>query len=388
MTHAPKSASFEAPETVFEEVDNLTIFIFLLNILFMQWIIFKYQHEPVTLQSVLLYITLPFSVFCLVLQYPALPFYLEKMLVDILWFPHLYYLTPPTMHPIFYIMLSFASCLFTRQFFFTQKQINQYHYYPDLETVGVRLQEILERNVIIPVCYSLQEDDIKWENEANRNGVQFITSYNTIRYVDRFSLFSKSGYFPRVELSIFDRDLPRQMVWCREIMEDWEVRQGIEEFLRHPNFSRILSRDYVFDRMNMFVHRGFQNIYCPNKMDPQSKITDAHIVENLMLKFLADCEFGSKYFFCESKLNSSVELFYEYYFGSKPSVYINRTLHGEHGQFVEYEVVSYDGVTKMKSIFDAFALFFILREREGNLVEFSKEIYDCIKNTVRYQMMY
>ena len=94
-------------------------------------------------------------------------------------------------------------------------------------------------------------------------------------------------------LSVFDRHLPPEMANDVAANAMWQRRQEMELYLLHPSFPNS-ARNYVLGRLQLFGVNGFKRNYAPERADVATKITDSHIVENLMLKTL-DSHLGSQF---------------------------------------------------------------------------------------------
>jgi len=356
--------------------------------LFIQWFVFRFKRVAYTVGSITVFVFMPHIFFISQLVHPKFLIRIVEFSKEFYNNPEIYSYELPAVHPVFYVCPILGTCVHIFQVAFTKTEINGYFIYPEITIVGFKLAEILQNKVIQPVTKQLRDSDKRWDLAATLHGCRFYKLYNKFRsahYAACCKIWSKHGHKPRPEFTVHDH-LPEEMCKHEDVVRDWAKRQDLELYLKHPNFSHITSREHVFDRMETFHDHGLRNTYCATKQDFTSGITDAHIVETLMLKMLADHNFDQRYFFCESKRYSRLELFLDYYFGDKPRIYINKTMHGL-DEYVEYEVITREGVMRTKSIFDAFALFFILRGEEGTLHEFSKDIYDGVKDTIRWQRM-
>jgi len=236
-----------------------------------------------------------------------------------------------------------------------------YKEFPEIIEMGIKLSELLENAVIRPLLQKLEESDRLWETELNNVGMKFVTHDPTGRSGDRRN---------NAVVSVFDRFLPRQFASNQTATEAWAQRQGLECYFVHPDFPPGDCRQYVIHRLKDWIRRGLRYGYRANEKDLQSGITDAHIVENLLVKMLdAHGDFSKKYLYTPS-VASTVTSFFGAWggLGTSSSVSLKSRKTGNNGDLLEYEVQTTDGVRTLKpgntNIFEAFALFFLLKGRD------------------------
>merc|ERR1712061_170358 len=58
-------------------------------------------------------------------------------------------------------------------------------------------------------------------------------------------------------------------------------------YLKHPNFEPAVQRPYVLNRIREWHQRGLANTVCHSLRPGDVLPTDAHILENLILRFLS-----------------------------------------------------------------------------------------------------
>lgn len=145
-------------------------------------------------------------------------------------------------------------------------------------------------NEITALIRALDESDLQWQQALAPRGWRLTAEAPRIQ---GYALGPSTQ-----DLSVFDRFLPRP--WCDEPMavEKWNQRQKLESYLVHPSFEPA-QRQYVLERLREWRQRGLASgmrcEYRPNDLMP----TDAHILENLIVKSLdnsldfADCFLSS-----------------------------------------------------------------------------------------------
>jgi len=146
-----------------------------------------------------------------------------------------------------------------------------------LQQWSLALAQILDKQVIEPLLRELDESDQLWQQALMPRGWKF--SFDVPRT-------SYPGIGPATqELSVFDRNLPRPFCEDPQIVQQWARRQQLEGFLTHPSFEPA-QRQYVVERLREWRNRGLMNSlrfeWRPNGAMP----TDAHILENLVVKML------------------------------------------------------------------------------------------------------
>jgi len=152
-------------------------------------------------------------------------------------------------------------------------------------TFGVELQRwapafasLVDRDIIEPLIRQIDESDQLWHQVLTPLGWRLTPEAPRLAY--------PPGVGPSAqELSVFDRHLPKPLSDDPRAAELWSKRQQIELFLVHPSFEPA-QRQYVLDRLREWRQRGvmaaMRHELRPSDMMP----TDAHILENLMIKML------------------------------------------------------------------------------------------------------
>lgn len=149
---------------------------------------------------------------------------------------------------------------------------------------GVELQQwtpalatMIDREIIEPVVRQLDESDQLWQNMLSQRGWRLTFEAPRLAY---------PGMGPGAqEVSIFDRNLPKPLCDDPTATDLWSKRQQLELFLIHPSFEPS-QRQYVFERLREWRQRGLRNAMRYGWRPSDSMPTDAHILENLVIKML------------------------------------------------------------------------------------------------------
>lgn len=166
---------------------------------------------------------------------------------------------------------------------------------------GVELQQwvqgiasLLEREVLHPLLTMLDDSDKLWQQALAQRGMRL--SFEAPRL--------SSGYGPSMgltgpvglnlgagglgsgELSVFESNLPRPLCDDPQAVELWEKRKKLESFLIHPSFEPA-QRSYVLEKLRGWRDRGIlTSLRNEQRLVPGMTPTDAHLLENLVVKML------------------------------------------------------------------------------------------------------
>jgi len=250
-----------------------------------------------------------------------------------------------------------------------------YTEFPEVVELGMQLMDIVEQSIVRPLLEKVEQSDKMWESELPRVGLQLVTHDPTLR--------SNDPRNPNA-VSIFDKFLPPPLSSHQMAAEAWSRRQHLETYFIHPSFPASC-RCYVLQRLRDWNARGgIRYGYRCFEKDVASGITDGHIVENLLIKMLdSHTTFSKKYLHTPSLASSVTSLFGSW---GRSGVFLSHVRSAPDP--VEYEVLTPDGVKKLKpgdrNIFEAFALFFLLkgRDKDGCLQELPQSIQTLARTSI------
>lgn len=159
-------------------------------------------------------------------------------------------------------------------------------------TYGVQLQQwvpaladLIDKQLIEPLLRELDASDQLWQQTLMQRGCRF--THEAPRLVTPGIGLSAQ------ELSVFDRNLPRPLVDDPSMVDLWARRQQLESFLTHPSFEPA-QRQSVLDRLREWRQRGLASAMRGEWRPSAAAPTDAHVLENLVVKMLAMyLDFGS-----------------------------------------------------------------------------------------------
>eukprot|EP00392_Amoebophrya_sp_AT5.2_P011413 g11490.t1 len=181
--------------------------------------------------------------------------------------------------------------------------------FPAVPWIAQQLEAMVQSSIIPPLLQQLRESDDLWTTGLRRIGKTLSFEAVDGRTGDRqnFNI-----------VSVFDRNLPGELAQDQTAVHAWKRRQEMEVYLCHPGFPPS-SRNYVLNRITAWVggaavgpgSRGrqpagsvggpsafgassaasasssaFRRSYQAEHADPMSRITDSHILENLLIKTL------------------------------------------------------------------------------------------------------
>lgn len=147
----------------------------------------------------------------------------------------------------------------------------------DLQQWVPRLRHFVDKVIIEPLIRGLEENDKMWQQALSSRGWKLTTEAPQQAY---------PGLSPQVqEVSVFDRFLPASVLQIDpRASELWNQRQQWESYLIHPGFPPD-QRAHVLGRLKEWRDRGIQNSMRCEWRTGQSP-TDAHILENILIKML------------------------------------------------------------------------------------------------------
>ncbi|CAD7938481.1 unnamed protein product [Amoebophrya sp. A25] len=159
--------------------------------------------------------------------------------------------------------------------------------FPAVPWLAQQLEAMVQNSIIPPLLQQLRESDELWTQGLRRVGKTLSFEEPTTRTGDRSNLNI---------VSVFDRNLPPELSQDATAVREWKRRQEMEVYLCHPSFAG--TRNYVFQRLVAFHTHGFKRNYNAEHRDQVTRITDSHILENLMMKTLESNlghEFAARY---------------------------------------------------------------------------------------------
>jgi len=141
-----------------------------------------------------------------------------------------------------------------------------------------RLINILDKQIIEPLMQQLEDSDKLWQQVLAPRGWRLTAEAPRQTY---------PGMGPQIqEVSVFDRYLPQQLLVIDPGAADlWSQRQKLESYLVHPSFSPE-QRPYVLSRLREWRDRGLASSMRAESRLHEQLPTDAHILENLIVKML------------------------------------------------------------------------------------------------------
>jgi len=149
------------------------------------------------------------------------------------------------------------------------------------------LTTLIDVQLLQPLIHELESSDRLWQQVLATRGW---------RLTHEAPQIMNPGIGPTAsvqELSVFDRFLPRAFGNDPGAAEMWSRRQQLEGFLTHPSFEPS-QRQYVVERLREWSQRGLANSMRNEWRPSDGMPTDAHILENLVIKMLnMNMEFAS-----------------------------------------------------------------------------------------------
>jgi hypothetical protein len=136
----------------------------------------------------------------------------------------------------------------------------------------------MQKEIVEPLIQELEESDRLWQQALASRGWRFTTEAPRQ---------ASPGMGPQVqELSVFERNLPLQLLQLNPQAADlWNRRQLMESYLLHPAFPPE-QRPFVLARLREWRDRGLANVMRSDARQHNQLPTDAHILENLIVKML------------------------------------------------------------------------------------------------------
>lgn len=141
-----------------------------------------------------------------------------------------------------------------------------------------RLTNILDKQIIEPLLQELDDSDRMWQQALQQRNWRLTAEAPRQTY---------PGMGPPIqEVSVFDRFLPQELLQINPMASDlWSRRQKLESYLIHPTFGPE-QRQYVLQRLREWRDRGLANAMRADYRQHDMLPTDAHILENLLVKML------------------------------------------------------------------------------------------------------
>lgn len=149
---------------------------------------------------------------------------------------------------------------------------------------GVELQAwtpavaaFIDREVIEALLRGLDESDQLWNSALARSGWRLTTEAPRLQ---GYGLGASTQ-----EVSVFDKHLPPPFCNDPRAVDLWGQRQKLESYLVHPCFEPA-QRQFVLERLREWRHRGLASAMRYELRPSDFMPTDAHILENLVVKML------------------------------------------------------------------------------------------------------
>jgi len=139
------------------------------------------------------------------------------------------------------------------------------------------LATMIDREIIEPVVRAIDESDQLCQTMLSQRGWRLTFEAPRLAYLGM-------GQGAQ-EVSIFERNLPKPLCDDPVASDLWSKRQQLEVFLIHPSFEPS-QRQYVFERLREWRQRGLRNAMRYGWRPSDAMPTDAHILENLVIKML------------------------------------------------------------------------------------------------------
>eukprot|EP00931_Biecheleriopsis_adriatica_P052323 TRINITY_DN30424_c0_g1_i1.p1 TRINITY_DN30424_c0_g1~~TRINITY_DN30424_c0_g1_i1.p1 ORF type:complete len:603 (-),score=106.66 TRINITY_DN30424_c0_g1_i1:43-1824(-) len=157
-------------------------------------------------------------------------------------------------------------------------------------TFGVQLQQwvsalaaLIDQQVVGTLLQQIDESDQLWQQALSQRGMRLTTELPRHAFPGQGMGLGMGGGVQ--ELSVFERNLPKPLCDEPQAMQLWSKRQQLEMFLVHPSFGPS-QRAYVLDRLREWRQRGVLNAMRSDWRPSENVPTDAHILENLVIKML------------------------------------------------------------------------------------------------------
>lgn len=148
----------------------------------------------------------------------------------------------------------------------------------ELQAWSPALARVVDREMVEALLQQLDESDQIWQQALSARGWRLSTEAPRFQGCGSFGPSSQ-------ELSVFDRHLPRPFCEDPRAVEMWNHRQKLEGYLVHPSFEPA-QRQFVLERLREWRSRGITNAMRSDFRPIDMMPTDAHILENLLVKNL------------------------------------------------------------------------------------------------------
>jgi len=245
----------------------------------------------------------------------------------------------------------------------------------DLQQWVPRLRHFVDKVIIDPLIRGLEADDKVWQQALSSRGWRWTTEAPQQAY---------PGLSPQVqEVSVFDRFLPAAVLQIDPRASDmWNQRQQWESYLIHPGFPPD-QRAHVLGRLKEWRDRGIQNSMRFEWRTGQSP-TDAHILENLLIKML---NIGTEFEKCFLATPHAPPL--AKHLGQSPAAYLRQVTDqlANPKPAPHYEVVTMSKVWKFRpgnsNLFEALALLIhaLNRHQHRSYQLFPQQLRNAIEST-------
>jgi hypothetical protein len=244
----------------------------------------------------------------------------------------------------------------------------------DLQQWVPRLRQLVALD-IDRLIRGLEENDKMWQQELSARGWRLTTEAPQQAY---------PGLSPQVqEISVFDRFLPAALLQLGPIVaEKWNQRQQYESYLIHPGFPPD-QRANVLGRLKEWRDRGMQNSMRFEYRTGYSP-TDAHILENILIKML---NMGMEFEKCFLATPHAPPL--AKHLGQSPFAYLRQVTDqaANPKPAPHYEVVTLSKVWKFRpgnsNLFEALALLIhaLKRHQPRSYQLFPQQLRNAIEST-------
>lgn len=129
---------------------------------------------------------------------------------------------------------------------------------------------MIEKSIIPPLLRQIEESNQIWENALRKQNRILSFEDPSTRPADRQN---------KHILSVFDRHLPVEFASDFQAAQLWAKRQEMEVFLVHPGFP-LTARNFIFNRLQIWMKIGFKNAFREDCFDPVTKIRTRRLFKN------------------------------------------------------------------------------------------------------------
>lgn len=155
----------------------------------------------------------------------------------------------------------------------------------ELPQWSAAMSTLIQQQVLEPLLKQLEDSDREWTKAMKTLG------YRLSMDAPRVFGWPHGIGVEAKELSVHETNLPEELAGQPGATHKWQRRQLLETFLKHPSFEPA-QRQHVLERLCQWRHvglaRSLQGLRCGmESMQGEAALpTDAHILENLVVKML------------------------------------------------------------------------------------------------------